>query len=245
MACVTENVKLGTMVTGSTNRHPGILVKTVTTLDVLSGGRAMLGIGTGGFRRESEGFGIPLPATLKEKMGRFKENIMIAKHMWSDDGSPFVGKYYKLNEPLCRPMPLSKPHPPIIIAGCGEKLTLKWVARYGDAWNWHLGAHPKLTGYSERSYDYYQRRFERLGHLLDVLKKHCERENRNFEDIEITLLSPIELSESAMTPEDVIEMCEEMARLDVHHLIFNMPNDHEIIPIKTVGNKVIPQIQNI
>ena len=242
MAALTKKVKLGTMVTGSTNRFPGVLVKTVTTLDVLSGGRAMLGLGSGGFQRESLGIGIPFPATLKEKMTRFKETIMIAKRMWSDESSPFEGRYYKLEDPLCRPLPLSKPHPPLFIAGAGEKLTLKWVARWGDAWNWHLGAHPKVTGHSERSYNFYQTRFERLGHLLNVLKKHCENENRNFEDIEISLLAPVELSENAMTPEDVIEVCEEMAGIGVHHLIFNMHNDHEITPIKTIGEKIIPKV---
>jgi len=245
MASVTEKVKLGTMVTGSIYRHPGILIKTVTTLDLLSGGRAMLGIGAGWYKRESLGLGIPFPETINELMGRFRENLMIAKHMWSGTDTPFEGKYYKLDEPLCRPMPLSKPHPPILIGAGGEKTTLKLVAQYGDAWNWHLGAHPKAPGHSEGSYNNYRTRFERIGRLISVLKEHCKSVKRDFEEIELTLLNPIELSEDAMTPEDVIEMCEEMAGLGIHQLIFNMPNDHEIKPIKTIGEKIIPKVKSL
>ena len=116
MAGVTEKVKLGAMITSSTYRHPGYLIKTVTTLDVLSGGRAILGIGAGWFDREARALGIPVPASLKERTGRFKETVRIAKHMWSDNREPFKGKYNYLEEPVCSPQPLSKPHPPIIIA---------------------------------------------------------------------------------------------------------------------------------
>ncbi|MGY5880490.1 MAG: LLM class flavin-dependent oxidoreductase, partial [Candidatus Thorarchaeota archaeon] len=227
------------------NRNPGMLIKIVTNLDVLSGGRAYLGIGAGWYKRECRGFGIPFPADINELMGRFRENLKIAKHMWSGTDSPFEGKYYRLEEPLCRPMPVSKPHPPILIGGGGEKTMLKLVAQYGDAWNWHLGAHPKAAGHSEHSYNNYRTRFERIGRLISVLKEHCKNENRDFEEIEITLLSPIELSEDAMTPEDVIEICEEVAGLGVHHLIFNMPNDHQIEPIQTIGEKIIPRVNNI
>ncbi|MGY5871179.1 MAG: TIGR03560 family F420-dependent LLM class oxidoreductase [Candidatus Thorarchaeota archaeon] len=245
LAAVTNKVKLGTLVTGSINRNPGMLIKIVTNLDVLSGGRAYLGIGAGWYKRECRGFGIPFPADINELMGRFRENLMIAKHMWSGTDSPFEGKYYRLEEPLCRPMPVSKPHPPILIGGGGEKTMLKLVAQYGDAWNWHLGAHPKAAGHSEHSYNNYRTRFERIGRLISVLKEHCKNENRDFDEIEITLLSPIELSEDAMTPEDVIEICEEVAGLGVHHLIFNMPNDHQIEPIQTIGEKIIPRVSNI
>jgi len=245
IAAVTEKVKLGTMVTGSFYRHPGILVKTVTTLDVLSGGRAILGIGAGWYRREAEGLGVPYPASLRERVGRFEENIMIAKHMWRDDHSPFRGKYYTLNEPLCRPQPLSKPHPPILIAGGGEKKTLKFVARYGDACNFHLGAHPKLIGYAERSYDNYRTRIERLTHKMEVLKKHCERENREYEDIEVTVLGPLEISVDGLTPEEVVTMCEEVAEIGVKHMIFNMPNVHEITPLEIIGDEVIPFIRDL
>ena len=245
MAGVTEKVKLGTMVTGSFYRNPGILVKTVTTLDVLSGGRAMLGIGSGWYRREAEGLGVRFPASLKELVGRFEENILIAKHMWSDDRSPFIGKYYTLKEPLCSPQPISKPHPPILIAGSGEKRTLKFVAKYGDVCNFHLGAHPKLRGYSKGSYASYETRIERLTHTMNVLKEHCRRENRDYDEIEVTVLCPMEVSENGFSPEEVIEMCTELAEIGIHQVIFNMPNDHEIIPIKTIGAEVIPPLRSL
>jgi alkanesulfonate monooxygenase SsuD/methylene tetrahydromethanopterin reductase-like flavin-dependent oxidoreductase (luciferase family) len=245
LAAITDTVKLGTMVTGAINRSPGYLIKTVTTLDVLSGGRAILGIGAGWFKRECLAFGIHFPESRSELVKRFRETILIAKHMWSGNDSPFEGKYYRLEEPLTRPLPISKPHPPILIGAAGEKTMLKLVAKYGDAWNWHLGAHPKAPGHSEGSYNNYRTRFERLGHLIDVLKEHCKTVNRDFEEIELTLLCPIEISEEAMTPEDVIEICEEMAGVGMHHLIFNMPNDHEITPIKTIGEKIVPKVRNL
>jgi len=233
------------MVTGSINRDPGMLIKTVTSLDILSGGRAYLGIGAGWYKRECLGLGIHWPKDINELIGRFRENLMIAKHMWSGSDQPFEGKYYKLEEPLCRPLPISKPHPPILIGGGGEKTMLKLVAQYGDAWNWHLGAHPKALGHSEHSYNNYRTRFERIGRLISVLKEHCKNENRNFEEIELTLLAPIELSENAMTSEDVLEICEEMAGIGINHLIFNMPNDYEITPIKMIGERIIPKISKL
>jgi len=244
LAAATKNVKLGTMVTGSFYRHPGLLVKTVTTLDVLSAGRAILGIGAGWYRWEAEGLGVRYPSTIKELMGRFEENIMIAKHMWSDNTSPFHGKYYTLNYPLCRPQPISQPHPPILIAGEGEKKTLRLVAKYGDACNFHLGSHPKLKGYTQRSYEYYETRIERLKHKIDVLKKHCERENRDPAEVEVSVLSPIEISENCLTTDEVIEICKELELIGVDHIIFNMPNDHEIVTIQLIGEEVIPQIND-
>lgn len=245
MAAVTKRARLGTMVTGSFYRHPGILVKTVTTLDVLSGGRAMLGIGAGWYQREAEGLGVRYPVSLKERVGRFEENILIAKHMWNDNRSPFLGKNYTLKEPLCSPQPISKPHPPILIAGSGEKKTLKFVAKYGDACNFHLGAHPKLKGYTKGSYENYLTRIERLTHKMKVLKEHCKREDRDYDEIEVTVLCPMEVSENGLTPEEVTEMCVELSRIGVHQVIFNMPNDHEITPIKTIGAEVIPLIKDV
>ncbi|MDH5200839.1 MAG: LLM class F420-dependent oxidoreductase [Candidatus Bathyarchaeota archaeon] len=245
MAAVTSRVKLGTMVTGCFYRHPGILLKTVTTLDILSGGRGMLGIGAGWYDREAKGMGAPYPETAAERLSRLEETLKIAKHMWSDDRSTFEGKYYRLEEPICSPQPLSKPHPPIMIGGEGERKTLRFVAKYGDACNLHLGAHPKLRGYTERSYENYRDRFERLTHKLNVLRRHCERVGRDYEDIETSVLSPLEISPSAMTVEEVIEMCEELAGIGIQHVIFNMPNDHEIEPIEVIGEDIIQQVKDL
>ena len=134
IAAHTSKARLGTMVTGVTYRHPGILAKQVTTLDVLSGGRAYLGIGAAWFEREHVGLGVPFPP-FKERFERLEEALQIAKQMWSDNDGPFRGKHYQLAETLNSPQVLSKPHPPILIGGAGEKKTLRLVAKYGDACN--------------------------------------------------------------------------------------------------------------
>src|SRR5512139_3383067 len=134
LAGMTKKVTLGTMVTGVIYRYPGILVKTVTTLDVLSGGRAYLGIGAAWNEREARGLGVPFPP-VKERFERLEETLQIANQMWSENNGAYAGKYYQLAETLCTPQPLSKPHPPILIGGSGEKKTLQLVAKYADACN--------------------------------------------------------------------------------------------------------------
>ena len=245
MAAVTRNVRLGTMVTGSFYRHPGVLVKMVTTLDVLSEGRSMLGIGAGWYEMESRGMGVPFPYSLKERMGRFEETLKIAHHMWRDDRSTFKGRYYTLEEPICSPQPISRPHPYILIGGSGEKKTLRYVAKYGDACNLHLGAHPKLRGYSERSYMNYRTRKERLRHKLDVLRMHCEREGRDYDEIDKSVLIPLEVSPGMLTPGEVVGMCRELSEMGFNYVVFNMPNDHEIEPIQTIGDEVIPHVRRL
>ena len=245
MAAVTRNVRLGTMVTGSFYRHPGVLVKMVTTLDVLSGGRSMLGIGAGWYEMESRGMGVPFPYSLKERMGRFEETLKIAHHMWRDDRSTFKGRYYTLEEPICSPQPISRPHPYILIGGAGEKKTLRYVAKYGDACNLHLGAHPKLRGYSERSYMNYRTRKERLRHKLDVLRMHCESEGRDYDEIDKSVLIPLEVSPGVLTPGEVVGMCRELSEMGFNYVVFNMPNDHEIEPIQTIGDEVIPHVRRL
>ena len=134
IAARTSRVGLGTMVTGVTYRHPGILAKQVTTLDVLSGGRAMLGIGAAWYEQEHRGLGVPYPP-LKERFERLEETIQVCLAMWRDGDAPYEGKHYRLERTLNSPQVLSKPHPPILIGGSGERKTLKLVARYADACN--------------------------------------------------------------------------------------------------------------
>src|SRR5687768_13071325 len=135
LAGQTSRVGLGTMVTGVTYRHPAILIKQVTTLDVLSGGRAWLGIGAAWFEREHLGLGVPFPP-LKERFERLEEALQIANQMWSDDNNgPFEGKHYKLAETINVPQALQKPRPRILVGGHGEKKTLRLAAKYADAYN--------------------------------------------------------------------------------------------------------------
>src|SRR5579863_2138077 len=134
LAGQTNTMTLGLLVTGVTYRHPGLLAKIVTTLDVLSGGRAQLGIGAAWYEREHRGLGVPFPP-VAERFERLEETLQICLQMWSGDAGPYQGRHYHLAETLCVPRPIQKPHPPILIGGGGEKKTLRLVAKYADACN--------------------------------------------------------------------------------------------------------------
>ena len=134
LAAVTERLRLSLLVTGVTYRHPGLLAKTVTTLDVLSGGRAMLGIGAAWYEREHRALGVPFPP-VAERFERLEETLQICMQMWSEDDGPFEGRHYQLAETMCSPRPISAPRPPILIGGGGERKTLRLVARYADGCN--------------------------------------------------------------------------------------------------------------
>ena len=227
MAGLTKHVKLGTMVTGVVYRYPGILAKTVTTLDVLSGGRAYLGIGAAWFEREALGLGVPFPP-LAERFGRLEEAVQIALQMWSGKHEPYHGKYYQLAETLCNPLPLSSPHPPILIGGSGEKKTLRLVAKYADACNLFAGADVAA-----------------LRHKLDVLKQHCDQVGRDYASIEKTTLSSAWLASGHMGPADIIAQCRQMAEAGIQHAIFNMPNVQDITPLKIFGKEIIPAVSGL
>jgi len=220
----TKKIKLGTLVTGVIYRHPGILVKTVTTLDVLSGGRAYLGIGAAWNEEESSGLGIPFPP-VKERFERLEETLQIAKQMWSGDESKFDGKYYQLGRPLNSPQPISKPHPPILIGGTGEKKTLKLVAKYADACN--LFASMGVDA---------------LKGKLDVLKKHCDAVGRDYAEIEKTTLDTVHLATGQMSSAEIIEKCRAWASIGVQQAIFNMPNLYDITPLEAFGREIIPAV---
>ena len=168
LAAHTKKIRLGTMVTGITYRHPGVLVKTVTTLDVLSSGRAWFGLGAAWFDREHLGLGVPFPP-LGERFERVEECLQIALQMWSPNNGPYRGKHYQLQETLCVPQPLSRPRPPIMIGGGGEKKTLRLVAQYAEGCN--------LFG-----------DVATVAHKLGVLRAHCERLGRSYQAIEKTAM---------------------------------------------------------
>jgi F420-dependent oxidoreductase-like protein len=173
----TSTIELGTLVTGVTYRHPGILAKTVTTLDVLSGGRAWLGIGAAWNEEEHRGLGVPFPP-VAERFERLEEALQIALQMWSDDESAYTGRHYSLDRTLNSPQAISTPHPPILIGGMGEKKTLRLVAKYADASNFFdLGP-------------------ERLRAACDVLRGHCADVGRDYGDITKTVLTRISLSDA-------------------------------------------------
>jgi F420-dependent oxidoreductase-like protein len=164
----TSKLRLRLLVTGVTYRHPGLLAKTVTTLDVVSGGRAELGIGAAWYEREHRGLGVPFPPTA-ERFERMEEAIQICLQMWSDNDGPYHGKHYQLEETLCRPRPVSQPRPRIMIGGSGERKTLRFVAKYADACNIFGGP-------------------DDVAHKIDVLRRHCDDLQRDPNEIEVTAM---------------------------------------------------------
>jgi F420-dependent oxidoreductase-like protein len=178
----TISLRFRLLVTGVTYRHPGLLAKAVTTLDVLSGGRAELGIGAAWYEREHRGLGVPYPP-LGERFERLEEALQICMQMWSTNDGPYEGKHYQLAETLCSPPPLSSPRPRVLIGGGGERKTLRLVARYGDACN--INGAPEV-----------------IAHKLSVLQRHCKEVGRDPGEIEVTsslgLAGEIEDSDEAV-----------------------------------------------
>jgi F420-dependent oxidoreductase-like protein len=229
LAGITRRIKVGVLVAGNIYRHPGILIKTVSTLDVLSGGRAYFGIGAGWYEQEARGLGIPFPP-LRERFERLEETLRIAKHMWSGDRTPYIGRYYQLEEPINSPQPLSTPHPPILIGGGGEQKTLRLVASYADACNLHAGDAPEN----------YAKKVQAIQHKLMVLQRHCEVVGRPYDAIERTALTTVYLGPGGVTASAVVELCRSLADIGIQHVIFNMPNAHELTPIEIFGREIIP-----
>ncbi len=209
LAAVTERVRLGTLVTGVTYRHPGLLVKTVTTLDVLSGGRANLGIGAAWNEEEHDGLGVPFPSTA-ERFERLEETLRVARQMWAGDDSPIVGAHYRLARPLNVPQALSRPHPPVMVGGWGERKTLRLVAQYADACNLFDAGHDVIT------------------HKLEVLRQHCADVGRPYDEITRTTLGHLMLSPDGagdtQTVPEAVERFADLAALGIDEAIVSLPN---------------------
>lgn len=228
----TSQIKLGVLVTAVNFRHPGLLVKTATTLDVLSGGRSYFGIGSAWFAEENPAYGIPFPS-LKERFERLEETVQIALQMWSGDERPYAGKHYQLARPLNSPQPLQRPHPPILIAGGGEQKTLRLVARYADACNFftHGGS-------------------EELRHKLAILREHCEAIGRPYEQIEKTAHSVLlqftrDGRDGTISPAQAIDSFAELAELGISHIILSLANVHEPEALELLATEIIPQVEKI
>jgi len=220
VAAVTERITLGTLVTGVTYRHPGLLVKTATTLDVLSGGRAWLGIGAAWNEEEHRGLGVPYPP-VAERFERLEETLRIAQRMWDGDESPFVGTHYQLARPLNSPPALSVPRPRILIGGTGEKKTLRLVARYADACNIFEMPLPAIQA------------------KLDVLRGHCADVGRDWAEIERTTLGRLSLSADGaagtQTVEQALDRFGQLAAIGIDHAIVGLvdawdPAAWELVP---------------
>jgi F420-dependent oxidoreductase-like protein len=222
VAAMTERMTLGVLVTGVMYRHPGLLAKIVTTLDVLSGGRGRLGVGASWYEREQVGLGVPV-VPVAERFERLEETLQICLQMWSDDNGPFNGRHYQLAETLCVPQPLSRPHPPILVGGGGEKKTLLLVARYADACNVFGSSPADVAG------------------KLDVLRSHCEAEGRDYDRIEKTVLAVI----PALADVDAfLAAAREYAALGVTELAV-MPDRHPVEFAEQIAERVLPGLADL
>lgn len=199
----TSTLRLRTLVTGVTYRHPGLLAKTVTTVDVLSGGRAELGIGAAWYEREHLGLGVPFPPTA-ERFELLEEALQICLQLWSDDDGAYEGKHHRLAETLCRPRPVSAPRPRIMIGGSGEQKTLRLVAQYADACNIFGGP-------------------DDVAHKLDVLRRHCDAVGRDPNEIEVTAMFR-DLPAGA-TADDVVRAAAAFAAVGVSTLVTGAVGD--------------------
>jgi F420-dependent oxidoreductase-like protein len=220
----TSRAKLLTLVTGVTYRHPGILAKIITTLDVLSGGRAWLGIGAAWNDEESRGLGIPFPP-VAERFERLEETLQICLQMFRGDQAPYSGRHYQLKRPLNSPAPLSQPHPPILIGGSGEKKTLRLVARYAQACNLFPGPD--------------------LARKLDVLRGHCEAEGRDYDEIEKTVYFRYDVGPEGEKAQEVVDQLGGLAQMGFQSAIGAVANVWDVTPLEVIGSEVIPAVATL
>ncbi len=218
LAACTSRAALLTVITGTVYREPGILAKIVTTLDVLSKGRAWLGIGAAWNEQESRGLGIPFPP-VAERFERLEETLQICLQMWHGDEAPYHGKHYQLERPLNSPQALSRPHPPIMIGGGGEKKTLRLVARYADACNVFAGRDEARK--------------------LDVLRQHCEAVGRDYDTIYKTVYYAFNTSLGAQR---IIDDLATLAGLGFDAAIGGVVNVWDVSPVEFIGSEIIPVV---
>lgn len=219
VAALTERMSLGLLVTGVMYRHPGLLAKIVTTLDVLSGGRARLGIGASWYEREQRGLGVPV-VPVAERFERLEETLQICLQMWSDNNGPYEGTHYQLTETLNVPAPLGRDRPMIMIGGGGEKKTLRLVAKYADACNIFAGPPDEVAA------------------KLDVLRRHCDTEGRDYDTIVKTaLVMRPPLEDPAAWLRDV----EAYAALGITE-VMTMPDRHPVEFANGLAKEIMPRL---
>jgi F420-dependent oxidoreductase-like protein len=219
LAAQTESIELLAWVTAVVYREPGLLAKAVTTLDVLSGGRAWLGIGAAWNEPEARGLGLSFPP-LAERFERLEEALQICLQMWGDDDGPFEGRHYRLERTLNSPPALSQPHPPIMIGGAGERKTLLLVAKYAQACNLFPG--PDLE------------------HKLDVLRQHCDDVGRDYDEIHKTVIGPLDPGPGGEHVDGLLESMQRLAALGVTHYHGSVPDVASVRPLEVLGQRVIP-----
>jgi alkanesulfonate monooxygenase SsuD/methylene tetrahydromethanopterin reductase-like flavin-dependent oxidoreductase (luciferase family) len=203
-------------------RYPGLLAKVVTTLDVLSGGRARLGIGASWYQREQLGLGVPV-VPVAERFERLEETLRICLQMWSDDNGPFHGKHYQLAETLCVPAPIRRPRPPILVGGGGERKTLRLVARYADACNLFGTSPAEVAG------------------KLEVLRSHCAAEGRDYDSVEKTVLA---VRPALADVDGFVAAAGEYAALGVTEIQV-MPDRHPVEFAEQLAEQVLPRLVDV
>ena len=243
VAAFSSRIKLGTLVTGIVYRHPSVLAKVGATLDVLSKGRLIMGIGAAWNMDEATAYGIPFPP-VKERLRRLEEAVQIIRKMWTEEKASFSGKFYQIQDAYCNPKPIQKPHPPIMIGGSGERRTLKIVAKYGDACN--------LFGSAET-----------VKKKLEVLRKHCDSVGRDYQSITKSRLGRVvidkdreevmeavkgmpeeRLREYAIygTPEEVRRQVEAFRDAGIDYLIVNLQPDRELQGLELFADEVVRKL---
>jgi F420-dependent oxidoreductase-like protein len=250
LAMKTAHVRVGTLVTGITYREPAVLAKMGATLDVITGGRLEMGVGAAWFQQEHEALGIPFPP-VAERIRRLGEACEIMKRMWTEDAASWKGTYYEIKDAYCNPKPVQKPHPPILIGGGGEQLTLKMVARHADTWNAFGTA-------------------DIFKHKIEVLQRHCEAIGRDPNTIEKSVSLPpvlskdrskldamladmasrramtIEEAKTAMlwgSPDDAIKKIEAYRDIGVTHIILSLRAPYDPAQLDLFASEVIPALR--
>ena len=218
----TQTMTLGLLVTGVTYRHPGLLAKIVTTLDVVSGGRAQLGIGAAWYEREHRGLGVPYPP-VAERFERLEETLQVCLQMWSEDDGAIEGRHYRLAETICEPRPLSQPRPPVLIGGSGERKTLRLVARYGDACN--------LFATSP----------DEIAHKLEVLARHCEAEGRDPDTVQRTILG---VRDPFADLDGFLGDMDAYAKLGIDEVVL-MPSGDPVAYVERAGSEIVLRLAEL
>jgi F420-dependent oxidoreductase-like protein len=224
IAAHTSRAKLLTLVTGAVYRSPGLLAKIVTTLDVLSGGRAELGIGAAWNEEESRGLGLSFPP-VAERFEHLEDTLRICLQMWADGEEPYEGKHHRLERTLNSPQSLTRPHPPIMIGGGGEKKTLRLVARYAQSSNLFPGPE--------------------LGHKLDVLRAHCEAEGRDYDEIEKTCYFLFDPGAKGEKTGEMVDNLGRLAEMGFDSAIGAVTDVWKISPLEVIGSDVIPEVAKL